>query len=126
MGGRGAGGATAPLTVRGGARGRLVDRVGLGRGAEAPPRARGVLAGGGRGLNITVPFKQEAWSLAARRSDRALAARLADDLYKGRSFVWEARLERRIAALGADEVNAALRRHLDPARLSIVSAGDFR
>ena len=27
--------------------------------------------GGGRGLNITVPFKEDAWALAARRSDRA-------------------------------------------------------
>jgi len=26
---------------------------------------------GGKGLNITVPFKEEAWALAARRSDRA-------------------------------------------------------
>jgi shikimate dehydrogenase len=31
----------------------------------------GFLAGGGRGLNITVPFKEEAWKLAASRSDRA-------------------------------------------------------
>ena len=28
-------------------------------------------ASGGKGLNITVPFKREAWTLAARRSDRA-------------------------------------------------------
>lgn len=28
-------------------------------------------AAGGRGLNVTVPFKQEAWALAARRSPRA-------------------------------------------------------
>jgi shikimate dehydrogenase len=27
--------------------------------------------GGGRGLNITVPFKENAWALAARRSERA-------------------------------------------------------
>jgi shikimate 5-dehydrogenase len=28
-------------------------------------------ASGGRGLNITVPFKQDAWTLASRRSERA-------------------------------------------------------
>ena len=61
-----------------------------------------------------------------RRNDRALAERLADYLYRQRSFDWDARLERRIAALTADEVNAALRRHLDPARLSLMSAGDFK
>jgi len=61
-----------------------------------------------------------------RRSDRALAERLAEQLYRQRSFAWDARLERRIATLSAKEVNAALRRHLDPARLSVMSAGDFR
>ena len=62
----------------------------------------------------------------ARRSDRALAARLADYLYKERSFAWGARLEARIAALDANAVNAALRRHLEPARLSVMTAGDFK
>ena len=31
----------------------------------------GFLQQGGKGLNITVPFKQDAWALAATRSDRA-------------------------------------------------------
>ncbi len=31
----------------------------------------GFLQQGGKGLNITVPFKEEAWALAATRSDRA-------------------------------------------------------
>jgi zinc protease len=62
----------------------------------------------------------------ARRSDRALAERLADHSYRQRSFAWDARLEQRIAALGPKEVNAALRRHIDPARLSVMSAGDFK
>jgi zinc protease len=62
----------------------------------------------------------------ARRNDRQLVGRLADYLYKGRDFGWDVAFEKRIAALTADEVNAALRRHLDPARLSVVTAGDFR
>ncbi|MGH8747160.1 MAG: M16 family metallopeptidase, partial [Burkholderiales bacterium] len=62
----------------------------------------------------------------ARRSDRALAERLADHLYKQRSLAWDAGLEQRLAALSAPEVNGALRRHLDPARLSVMSAGDFK
>jgi len=35
---------------------------------------------GGRGCNITVPFKGEAWSLAPRRSPRALMAGVANTL----------------------------------------------
>ena len=34
-------------------------------------------------------------------------------------------LESRIAALDAQQVDAALRRHFDPARLSLIFAGDF-
>jgi zinc protease len=62
----------------------------------------------------------------ARRNDRQLVGRLADYLYKGRDFGWDVEFEKRIAALTTDEVNAALRRHVDPARLSVVAAGDFR
>jgi shikimate dehydrogenase len=46
-------------------------------------------AGGGRGLNITVPFKEDAWALAARRSDRAELAGAVNTLVldaSGRHF----------------------------------------
>ncbi len=36
---------------------------------------------GGRGLNVTVPFKEEAWTLAERRTDRAEKAGAANTLY---------------------------------------------
>nr|WP_094844854.1 shikimate dehydrogenase [Bordetella genomosp. 11] len=43
---------------------------------------RDFFAGGGRGLNVTVPFKQEAWSLAAPRlSDRARLAGAVNTLW---------------------------------------------
>jgi len=61
----------------------------------------------------------------ARAQDRALAERLASYLYVGRSFAWDIELESRIAALDAQQVDAALRRHFDPARLSLIFAGDF-
>jgi zinc protease len=38
---------------------------------------------------------------------------------------WDAELENNIRALNADQVSAAFRRHIDPAALSIVKAGDF-
>lgn len=62
----------------------------------------------------------------ARSQDPAIAARLGSLMYAGRDFLWERDLDARIAALKASEVTAALRRHLDPARLSVVWAGDFR
>jgi shikimate dehydrogenase len=43
---------------------------------------RGFFAGGGRGLNVTVPFKQEAWALASPRlSDRARLAGAVNTLW---------------------------------------------
>ena len=61
----------------------------------------------------------------ARSNDGALAGRLASYLVLGRSFAWDRQLEERIAALTRQDVLEALRRYLDPAKLSIVKAGDF-
>jgi zinc protease len=62
----------------------------------------------------------------ARGQDPALAARLSSYLYLGRTFAWDADLEKRIAALKPDEVRDALRRHVDPKQLSVWTAGDFK
>lgn len=62
----------------------------------------------------------------ARAQDSSLAARLANYLFLGRTFDWDAALERRIAALTPEQVRAALARHVDPKRLSVLAAGDFR
>jgi zinc protease len=40
-------------------------------------------------------------------------------------MLWEADFEKKIAALTPEQVNAALKRHIDPKKLVIVSAGDF-
>ena len=61
----------------------------------------------------------------ARSNDETLAARLASYLELGRSFAWDADLERRIAALTPDQVAEVMRRYIDPAKLSVVKAGDF-
>lgn len=46
----------------------------LGSLEDFPGDVRAFVADGGRGLNVTVPFKQEAWALLAERSERAEAA----------------------------------------------------
>jgi zinc protease len=39
---------------------------------------------------------------------------------------WDEQVEARIRSLTPDEINAAFRKHVDPAALSIVKAGDFK
>lgn len=62
----------------------------------------------------------------ARSQDGPLAARLGNYLHLGRTFDWDVDFEKRLAALTAEEVRAALARHIDPAKLSLLKAGDFR
>ena len=61
----------------------------------------------------------------SRSSDPALAGSLAALRYLGRTMAWEASLEKQIEALTPDQVNAALRKHIDPKKLVVVAAGDF-
>jgi zinc protease len=63
---------------------------------------------------------------AARSTDAALVALMVSHDQIGRPLQWDADLESKIAALTAEQVNAAFRRHIDPANLSIVKAGDFK
>ncbi|MSQ64268.1 MAG: insulinase family protein [Betaproteobacteria bacterium] len=62
----------------------------------------------------------------ARSQDRGIAGRLASYLYLGRTFAWDIDFENRIAALTPAQVHDALRRHVDPKKLSVFKAGDFR
>ena len=61
----------------------------------------------------------------SRAQDRELAGSLAGNLHVGRTMAWGGELEAKVQALGNDQILAALRRHLDPARLNVVRAGDF-
>ena len=61
----------------------------------------------------------------ARSSDGTVASRLASYLVLGRTFAWEEEQERRITAMTPKAVVEALRRHIDPAKLSVIKAGDF-
>jgi zinc protease len=62
----------------------------------------------------------------ARTQDRALAGRLGAYLFAKRTFAWDIEFEAKIAALSAAQLNAATRRHLDPQKLSVITAGDFK
>ncbi len=60
----------------------------------------------------------------SRSSDQALASMLSSQLFEGRTMAREDELEKKIAALTPEAVSAALKKHIDPKRLVIVTAGD--
>lgn len=60
-----------------------------------------------------------------RAGDAALASLLASRDHEGRTLAWDAGFEARVKAATPQSVGEAMRRHLDPSRLSIVKAGDF-
>jgi len=60
-----------------------------------------------------------------RSSDAALAGALTSLRHLGRTFTYETEMEKKIKALTRDQVASAVRRHLDPKRLVIVTGGDF-
>jgi zinc protease len=61
----------------------------------------------------------------SRAQDPELAARLGTLQYLGRTIAWDAELDRKLEALTAADIKAALARRLDPSKISIVKAGDF-
>jgi zinc protease len=61
-----------------------------------------------------------------RTADSAIAGQIVSHLYLGRTFAYEADLEKKIAALTPEEVKAAFQKHVDPKKLVIIRAGDFK
>ncbi|PWU15536.1 MAG: insulinase family protein [Verrucomicrobia bacterium] len=60
-----------------------------------------------------------------RANDAALAGMLTGLRHIGRTMTFEADVEKSIGALTAEQVQAALRKYIDPAKLVVVTAGDF-
>ena len=60
-----------------------------------------------------------------RTDDGTLASMLSNSLYVDRTMSYYAELEKNIEALTTDDVVQALRKHIDPDRLIVVTAGDF-
>ncbi|HML18304.1 MAG TPA: pitrilysin family protein [Bryobacteraceae bacterium] len=64
--------------------------------------------------------------LLSRSEDASLARTLARNAQNGWTMAHDAEIEGKIEKLTADEVNAALKRRLDPASISDFKAGDFK
>jgi zinc protease len=61
----------------------------------------------------------------ARSQDAQLATTLAMSLLNDRTMAWDADLEAKIQALTPEQLTAALRRHIDPHKITVVRAGSF-
>jgi zinc protease len=61
----------------------------------------------------------------SRMRDSFLARSLTQNLYLDRTFAWEGDLEKKIEGVTAEQLVAALRKYVDPAKITIVKAGDI-
>jgi zinc protease len=59
-----------------------------------------------------------------RSDDGVVAAGWTAYLYRGKTFEWSREFERKMMAVTLPQMNAAFRKMVDPARLSVVMAGD--
>jgi zinc protease len=64
--------------------------------------------------------------MVGRSQDAALMNQLAQHEQQGRTMKWDEQVEQKIQALTSEQINAAFRRYIDPAAVSIVKAGDFK
>ena len=62
----------------------------------------------------------------SRSADQAIADQLSSNLNLGRTFVFSAEQETQIANLKAEDVREAFQRFIDPNKLVVIRAGDFK
>jgi zinc protease len=60
-----------------------------------------------------------------RAEDRSLSGTLNSYLDIDRTMAWDAKLEEQIKALTPAQINAAMKKYIDPAKFVVVKAGDF-
>ncbi|GAB3696337.1 pitrilysin family protein [Spirosoma flavus] len=60
-----------------------------------------------------------------RAQDPSLAGTLNNYLYLNRTLSWDADFEKKLESLTPEQVNAAMKKHIDPTKISIIKAGDF-
>jgi len=61
-----------------------------------------------------------------RSDDRALAQLLGVRDFDNRTMSWDDELQNRVMSLTPDDIRAALRKHLDVTKMSVIKAGDFK
>ena len=61
----------------------------------------------------------------SRSQDSELTGLLSRHLFNSRTLAWDAELEKKVSALTPEQAGAAFRKWIEPAKLSVVRAGDF-
>lgn len=64
--------------------------------------------------------------LQSRANDPELVGTLVARRFAGRTMAYDTAFEAAVNALTVDQVNAAVRKYIDPAKISIIRAGDFK
>jgi zinc protease len=62
----------------------------------------------------------------SRSRDAELVGRLSQQNFQNRTMAFDQTLEDRVAALTVDQVNTTIKRYVNPAKVSIIKAGDFK
>jgi zinc protease len=61
----------------------------------------------------------------ARSRDASLVGTLNNHSRLGRTMAWQAALEAKVAALTPAQIRDAMKKHIDPSKISFIKAGDF-
>jgi zinc protease len=61
----------------------------------------------------------------ARSQDRELSGTLGNYLFIDRTLTWDQEFEKKVLALDAEQIRAAMNRHIKPEKFVIMKAGDF-
>jgi zinc protease len=72
---------------------------------------------------------QTAWlerQKVSRSSDGSIAGQMISNLHLDRTFKFTSDREKRIAALKPADIKAAFEKYIDPEKLVIIRAGDFK
>lgn len=60
-----------------------------------------------------------------RAQDGGLSSTLANYLFIKRDLLWDEALEKKVVALTPEQINAAMKKYLDPSKINVIKAGDF-
>ena len=63
---------------------------------------------------------------ALSAQDRELAARLQSQRFFGRTMAFDTELESKVMAVTPAQIQAAMKKHFDAAKMTFVRAGDFK